>query len=96
MGDVMEALFFLFLAGCTDDLQLCRPLAAGEEAMAGRATCEAALDLALAAPDPEWPVLLGSCEPGSADRISAAPDWFPGDAIAGLRAGHDDQNLRNL
>jgi hypothetical protein len=74
---MLEVVFFMFLAGCSDDMSECSELAGPVTPFASAEACVDALATVTAGVRSDWPITHGICRPSAGDRVAARPDWLP-------------------
>ncbi len=74
---MLEAVFYLFLAGCSEDMSLCEEIASPSVTFASAEECMSELASAVETAQSDWPVTEGVCRPSAIDRLAARPDWLP-------------------
>lgn len=86
---MLETLFYVFLAGCSDDLSQCEQIPGTLQGYPTAQSCEQALSEVFATVRSDWPTTSGICAASATDRIAATPDWLR-DTPAGLSLTNAD------
>ncbi len=79
---MFEAVFYLFLAGCSEDMTLCEEIASPDITYVSAEDCMMELASAVDTAQSGWPVTEGVCKSSPIDRIAARPDWLAAPAAA--------------
>ena len=74
---MIEAVFYLFLAGCSEDMTLCEEIASPDFSYASAEDCLMELASAVDTAQSDWPLTEGVCRSSPLDRVAARPDWLP-------------------
>ena len=74
---MFEAVFYLFLAGCSEDMTLCEEIASPAVTFASAEDCLMELASAVDTAQSDWPLTEGVCRSSPLDRVAARPDWLP-------------------
>ncbi len=73
---MLEVVFYMFLAGCTDDMTQCQEIASPLTTYASAEDCMSDLASVVQRTRSDWPTTSGVCNGSALDRVAARPDWL--------------------